>query len=89
MAKTVISRHYLRRRADARLREIREWQKHARNSSLSARGKGALAHLRELGIHPRDAVYVQARGKWDRRYAVIAQQPATRGDVFTTLDSPA
>lgn len=69
-----LSWHFLRRRAEARVGEIRRWQ---RNSGPTFENTAferavALEHLRLLGITAQTEIVVRKRGKWDARYDVVA-----------------
>lgn len=86
-----LSWHFLRRRAEARRSQIRDWQRDAKPNggsvlpepdALSPTNAGsitkaaALKRLEALGIAPDWRIVVRKRGKYDARYDVIATSPS-------------
>lgn len=76
-----LSWHFLRRRAEARARQIRSWQDDARprgpafggaNQPPTLTKAAAIRRLEALGINFGTPILVFKRGKWDARYDVVA-----------------
>lgn len=72
MGSNRLSTHFLKRRADARKRQIKRWQRQVKELAPSDPVAGrARSHLAAINVTSHDQVVVKKRGKWDARYDVL------------------